>query len=360
MLRPRREPYWGLRDYGVPGQLGLEPTFGEYLAKLVEVFHECRRVLRKDGTCWVNMGDSYASTWSCGRKNAVGNEACDISQRQNRKAGSIKDKDLIGQPWRLAFALQDAGWFLRSDIIWHKPNPMPESVRDRPTRAHEYIFLLTKSAKYWYDASAIAEPCSESTHARLAQNVEAQIGSDRANAGGKTNGNLKAVAKKQDGHGRRHAGFNEPEITLVEPGVNPKARKAHLRGPNSRVNVNHAPRSGQPQARQNESFSAAVCCQVETRNSRSVWTIGTEPYKEAHFAVFPTEIPRRCILAGCPENGTVLDPFGGSGTTGAVARELGRQAILIELNPEYVGLIRKRLLSVNPPLDFSGPEEASA
>jgi DNA modification methylase len=208
----------------------------------------------------------------------------------------LKPKDLVGIPWRLAFALQDAGWYLRSDIIWSKPNPMPESVTDRPTKAHEYIFLLTKSAKYFYNADAIKEAATGNAHAR---------------------GN----------------------------GVNPKAK---MPGANSRVHVTHT--GAKPQSRQNESFSAAVCGLVDERNARTVWTIGTQPYAEAHFATFPEELPRRCIMAGSREGDTVLDPFLGSGTTAAVAVRLGRQYIGIELNEDYAELAKKRIAAETPSL----------
>jgi DNA modification methylase len=275
-------PYWGLRDYGHENQLGLEKTPQEFIAKMTEVFRECRRVLAKDGTCWVNMGDSYnAGTTATSKPNAN----CDVGgwQKADKVGGfrmdypGLKPKDLCGIPWRLALSLQDDGWYLRSDIIWAKPNPMPESVTDRPTKSHEYIFLLTKSAKYWYDADAIAEE------------TEYPVGS-RANA------------VKGDFNGKRS-----------DSGLH-------------------------------DSFRAIR----DTRNARTVWTIATQPYKEAHFATFPEELPKRCILAGCPEGGTVLDPFAGSGTTIAVAIQLGRKGIGIELNPEYAALARKRISGVTP------------
>lgn len=292
-------PYFGLRDYGVDGQIGLEKTPAEFVAKMVEVFEEVRRVLRKDGTCWVNLGDSYNGT---GDREPNIQSNGDMSYRAGGKGMNVpgaKKKDLIGIPWRVAFALQDAGWYLRSEIIWAKPNPMPESVRDRPTKAHEQIFLLTKSPRYWYDADAIKEPASGTAHAR---------------------GN----------------------------GVNPKAK---LPGPNSRVHVSRV--GSAPKSRQNESFSAAVCGLVDERNARTVWEVATQPYKEAHFATFPPEIPKRCILAGCPVGGVVLDPFLGSGTTAAVAIELGRKWLGIELNPQYAELARKRIGNAQPTLEVA-------
>ncbi len=277
-------PYFGLRDYGVDGQLGLEPTPDEFVATLVEVFREVRRVLRDDGTLWLNLGDSYAST---GGHTKLG----ESSQRQGRAnvseqhkvngyagGNGIKVKDLIGIPWRVAFALQADGWYLRQDIIWHKPNPMPESVRDRCTKAHEYIFLLSKSPHYHFDHDAIKEPAADSSLARLAQPTLAQqAGSSRVP--GKTNGNMKAVGG-------------------------------------------------------------------EMRSKRSVWPITTKPFKGAHFATFPPDLIEPCILAGCPVGGTVLDPFGGSGTTAGVALAHGRNAVLCELNQEYADLVPARVESI--------------
>lgn len=289
-------PYYGLRDYGHDGQIGLEQTPQEFIGKLVDVFHECRRVLTKDGTCWVNMGDSYASGGRTYRDADEKLQSRGMSVRP-KDAQGIKPKDLLGIPWRLAFALQDDGWYLRQDIIWAKPNPMPESVRDRCTKAHEYIFMLTKSPKYWYDAQAISESASPLSN---------MTGGPMSGFNVKHCPNNAQPSKKQDALGKStYTGFNE--------------RYASSGG-------------------------------VQTRNARSVWVVAPEPYPGAHFAVFPAEIPKRCILAGCPENGVVLDPFAGSGTTLAVAVSLGRQAIGLELNPEYVALIRERMSGVIPSL----------
>ena len=310
-------PYWGLRDYGTAGQLGLEKTPEEYIATMLEVFREVKRVLRGDGTLWINMGDSYCSGASSVRpssKNAtVGGWSGEANQiSRNGTPPGLKPKDLCGIPWMLAFALRADGWYLRSDIIWHKPNPMPESITDRPTKAHEYIFLLSKSEKYFYNQEAILEPVSQETHLRLSQNLAAQIGSHRAYGGAKTNGPMKAVsrkAKKQDETGnRRYTGFNE------------------------RYKVKH-----------NESFDSQVCLPVTERNKRTVWTVLTQSFSEAHFATFPEDLIKPCILAGCPAGGTVLDPFMGSGTTALVARSLQCHAVGIELNPEYIAIARRRL-----------------
>jgi len=275
-------PYWGLRDYGVGGQLGLEPTPEEYLARMVEVFREIRRVLRADGTCWVNMGDGYGgSPTSGGAATSTLNESrtafTDRAQViPNRRAPGLKPKDLIGMPWRLAFALQADGWYLRADCIWAKLNPMPESVTDRPTKAHEYVFLLTKSARYFYDADAVREPAEYGFRPTKGGNIYDWVGN----------------------------GASSP---LKTPGV-----------------LTHG---GNPST---------------GRNLRTVWTIATEPTPEAHFATFPQALAARCILAGCPAGGTVLDPFAGTGTVGQVAERLGRHSILIELSPAYAVLIRER------------------
>ena len=272
-------PYFGLRDYGHDGQIGLEPTPDQFVGKLVEVFREVKRVLRDDGTLWLNLGDSYAS-YRDGKATPDTTRGDDTGTlvpkgaAKNRMAStfagsSIKHKDLIGIPWRVAFALQADGWYLRQDIIWHKPNPMPESVTDRCTKAHEYIFLLSKSERYYYDAKAIKEPAS---------GRETFFGSDRYSKGA----------------GRNDAGRH----------------------------------------------SVTTC---ETRNKRSVWTVTTKPFKGAHFATFPPTLIKPCILAGCPIGGTVLDPFGGSGTTGLVAQAWGRKFILCELNPEYAEMAKNRI-----------------
>jgi len=305
-------PYWGLRDYGVPGQLGLEKTPEEYLARMVEVFREARRVLRDDGTAWCNLGDSYAGS-GCGWGGGSFSEKSghfqkihgDVEHKNKDQTPppGLKPKDLCGIPWRLALALQADGWYLRCDIIWAKPNPMPESVTDRPTRAHEYIFLLSKSARYYYDAEAIMEPVSENTHARISQDLAKQIGSFRANGGGKTNGPMKAVVK---GSTRK----------MAEAGSG----------------IKH-----------NDSYETAMALKVSARNKRTVWAVPSAAFKDAHFATFSPKLIEPCILAGCPRGGTVLDPFVGSGTTCAVAKALGRNSIGIELNPKYVAMAERRV-----------------
>jgi DNA modification methylase len=304
-------PYFGLRDYGCEGQMGLEATPADFVEGMVRLFREVRRVLRDDGTLWLNLGDSYAGSWGAQghRVTESDNASWHGSQIKNhpkrgRQTGTIREaglkaKDLIGIPWRVAFALQADGWWLRQDIIWSKPNPMPESVRDRCTKAHEYLFLLSKGPRYYYDCDAIREPIAESSKARLSQDVAAQRGSDRVP--GKTNGPMKAVAPR----GMRS---NELETFRLTRGT-----------------------------------SNPSCVHEAGANRRSVWTIPTQPFSEAHFATFPPAFVEPIILAGCPTGGTVLDPFGGAGTTGLVADRLGRDAILIELNPEYAAIAERRI-----------------
>lgn len=309
-------PYWALRDYGVNGQLGLEQTPEEYVAKLVVGFREVHRVLRDDGTLWLNLGDNYSSNAgkrksedARGPKQCTNRGSCDLG---SRTVHGLRSKNIVGVPWRVAFALQSDGWFLRSDIIWHKANPMPESVTDRPTKAHEYIFLLTKRPKYFYDADAIKEPVSGGAHARKANGKNSRMVLERA-------------------AGREHSKLHPSRSNI--PGVTPKSA---------------APGSG---IKANESFHAACVDLVKERNKRSVWTVATSPYKGAHFATFPPALIKPCILAGSRIGDTILDPFAGSGTTGKVALDLGRKAILIELNSEYISLIRQRTF-ITPNLAF--------
>lgn len=311
-------PYYGLRDYGVAGQLGLERTPEEYIAKMVAVFREVRRVLRDDGTLWLNIGDSYAASGGPGWQGKNGQRADrrftatrdTVAMREVGRGPppGVKSKDLMGIPWMLAFALRADGWYLRSEIIWHKRSCMPESVTDRPTKAHEHIFLLAKSERYYYDSEAASEPVSDSTVARVMQESwDEQAGSERLP--GKKNGPMKAVVKRSGNKERKDA----TERGCPESGV-----------------------------------AGSIPWEGSTRNWRDVWSLGPEPFKEAHFATFPTEIPRRAIVAGCPAGGTVLDPFGGAGTTGLVADRLQRDAILIELNPAYAAMARKRIAGDAP------------
>lgn len=286
-------PYFGLRDYGVAGQIGLEATPAEYVAEMVSVFAEVRRVLRDDGTLWLNLGDSYAGSWGAqGRQGETGQMATrsvvqarsihahpqKLTQTGKIRESGLKPKDLIGIPWRVAFALQADSWYLRQDIIWSKPACMPESVRDRCTKAHEYLFLLSKSERYHYDHKAILEP----------------------------------TASLNDSH------------------------------PSYRPNSQHIARDGRREFQNKHEISARTYSE-EGRNKRSVWTVNPQPFTGAHFAVFPPALIEPCILAGCPKGGTVLDPFGGAGTTGLVADRLGRNALLIEINPAYAEMARNRI-----------------
>lgn len=311
-------PYYGLRDYQVEGQIGAEEHPEQYLVKLVSVFSEVKRVLRSDGTLWLNIGDSYAGSWGArGRSDSTNAPRPDLESkygidspaRNGFPSLNVKPKDLIGMPWRIAFALQADGWYLRSDIIWAKPNGMPGSQQDRPTSSHEHVFLLSKQQKYWTDFDAIKTPPRESTLLRTMQDVQAQAGSHRANGGAKTNGTMKAVGgvDKQRGHSRRHAGFNERWDAMT--------------------------------VKEQQSTPAMI---------RDVWIIPPACYKEAHFAVMPEELARRCILAGCPRDGVVLDPFNGAGTTGVVATRLNREYVGIELNPEYREMALRRIREDNP------------
>lgn len=281
-------PYYGLRDYGVSGQIGQEETPEEYIEKLVILFREIRRVLKPDGTLWVNIGDSYSGSGKGRNKNGL--HVASKSELANRKGtytGTIrrtqtncKNKDLIGIPWLLAFALREDGWYLRQDIIWQKSNCLPESVKDRCTKSHEYIFLLSKSKRYYFDAESISEPIAESSAKRYAQNIDGQKGSNRQP--GKTNGPMKAAV---------------PQFT--------KDGKLH-------------------------------------RNKRSVWTVSVANFRGGHFATFPEDLVKPCILAGSRAGGIVLDPFLGSGTTGRVAIDNGRAFIGIEINVDYAKISAKR------------------
>lgn len=264
-------PYWGLRDYGHDSQIGLEKTPEEYVKNLVAVFSEIKRVLKKEGNVWLNLGDSYANT-KVGNTETKKNPNVVTSSFTKKLPKNLKQKDLVGIPWRVAFALQADGWYLRQDIIWSKPNPMPESVTDRCTKSHEYIFLLSKSKSYYFDNEEIKE---------------------------------ETLTFDNSNRDRDNSRLNNT------PG---RTRMAGLKTNN-----------------------------YERRNKRSVWEINTKPFKEAHFAVFPEKLIVPMIKAGCPEGGTVLDPFFGSGTTGLVAKKLNRKYIGIELNPDYIEIAEKRL-----------------
>lgn len=392
-------PYFGLRDYGVAGQIGLERTYQLYIEKMVQVFREVRRVLRDDGTVWLNLGDSYAGSWGNyggqNRGNGDQREITNGSQMHQKaydgkelwrpptsnKMDGIKPKDLIGVPWRVAFALQADGWYLRSDIIWHKPNPMPESVTDRPTKAHEYIFLLSKSERYFYDSEAIKEPA-------VTDDMRRPYGSQGA--------------WQMDGR-------------PVEQRPNGKPRTA---GNKTHKYVTEYEQSDSEEHRTKAGLLKVADVPWFTRNRRSVWTIATKPYSEAHFATYPVDLVEPCIKAGTSAHGcceacgapwvrvverdvlpppdrinnnafkhdamtthgegaatlrnivvrdtlgwepscscgapvvpcTVLDPFNGSGTTGVAAIGLGRNYIGIDLNPDYLAMADRRLRNTQPAL----------
>lgn len=301
-------PYYGLRDYGKDGQIGLEATPSEYIEKLVAVFREVRRVLKKDGTLWLNMGDSYAGSGKGAA--AYPDNARKYKQGTNKgmlgaaatakiKSPEYKRKDLMGIPWRLAFALQADGWYLRQDIIWYKPNCMPESVKDRCTKSHEYIFLLSKSDKYYFDHEAIKEPA---------------------------------------------VGFNN---------IPPAGSKGTLTPNSRRRKGNSKTFRGGGAYTNNQTFNNSTDAKRESsgntenttglRNKRDVWSVSTRGYKEAHFATFPEKLIAPCVLAGCPIGGIVLDPFLGSGTTAVVAEKNKRNCIGIEINPIYADMTERRL-----------------
>jgi DNA modification methylase len=327
-------PYWGLRDYGVAGQLGLESTPQEYIEKMVAVFREVRRVLRSDGTLWLNMGDCYATGTTAGRQASTGvlkhHTAQDI--RRLGTPDGLKTKDLVGMPWRLAFALQEDGWWLRQDIIWSKPNPMPESVRDRCTKAHEYLFLLAKSERYYFDSTGIQEPCSS---AYDPDDCKAPDGWDTGDGGHGTIHRLGREKGKSGNKARKPASARGVPMRKDQTAHAGMAIQSGLAS-----QASHHPTNGD--------VAGSVPWEGSTRNKRSVWTVTTQPFKEAHFATFPPALIEPCVLAGCPIGGTVLDPFGGAGTTGLVADRLGRDAILIELNPLYADMARKRIVGDAP------------
>jgi len=363
-------PYWGLRDYGtarweggsadcdhvynhgvqgksgdradrtftgqalyktecgkcgarrIDEQLGLEATPEEYIAKMVEVFREVHRVLREDATCWVNVGDSYCSGTGGDRlptTPAGGRVPSSWSNRAQpqrmRPVSGIKTKDLVGTPWMLAFALRADGWFLRSEIIWHKPNPLPESVRDRPTKSHEQIFLLAKSECYWYDADAIKEKSAWPDGPNSPESILSPYG---------------------QGFTRAAAGWLQGSRGSQNGATAPRDKRS------TKVHDNLPGRS--------DGGAAYNKPGQEMRNKRSVWTVPTEAFPGAHFATFPQALIKPCILAGCPAGGTVLDPFSGAGTTALVAKENGRRFIGIDLNPAYNAMAAKRLAQEMLPL----------
>jgi len=415
-------PYWGLRDYGtatykggdsnckhtitdgivdnknnklierpdrssdkkncvkcgairIDDQLGLEPTYQEHIKNIVNLFKEIKPKLKDSATIWLNYGDSYATTIN-GRKakDVKNDDRMFVDKPFSTIQGSIKPKDLVMIPNRIAIALQDDGWWIRSEIIWHKPNPMPESVRDRPTSAHEKIWLITKSKKYYYDADSIREPLASTSLTRLNQDIKNQKGSTRGNGGMKSNGNMKAVRPYRVLDADQRPEFVE---TRDLPEHNELREYLSLNRKNKNITIDEIEKHFGNQAghhwfEKNGSypskddwiklkkllnFDDTYDKQLTTinfksglkqnhplgRNKRNVWTITTKPCKEAHFATFPKDLIEPCIKAGCPEGGIVLDPFGGSGTTGIVASQNNRNAILIELNKDYIDIANKRI-----------------
>lgn len=297
-------PYLGLRDYGMDEQIGLEGSIGDYVAQLVAVFADVRRVLAPQGTLWLNLGDSY-NAYNGGAGPGSKLSATQTKARPRLASGfglqqkELKPKDLMMVPARVAIALCEAGWYLRSEIVWCKPAPMPESVRDRPTQATERIYLLAKSQRYHYDGDAIREPA------------------EWARWGDQT------VKKPQPGTASWIKPKSKQDLTAAAASDSSKRR---YEGFNARWDASE------------DNGSAPT-----TRNAWNWWVVNTQPYPDAHFATWPEELVRRMVLAGCPEGGTVLDPFMGSGTTALVARRLGRKSVGIELNPEYAALAAKRL-----------------
>jgi DNA modification methylase len=318
-------PYYGLRDYGCDDQIGLENSPELYVERLVNVFREVKRVLRDDGTLWLNLGDTYYGhgngSYDKHSSDRINGKGRGNSKPIPKNVDYFKPKDLVGIPWMVAFAIRADGWYLRQDIIWSKPNPMPESVTDRCTKAHEYIFLLSKSAKYYYDYEAIKQPVADQTILRMQQQIDDQIGSTRVP--GKNNVNMKAVGpgrnprKGVDTNGGNQASANGiPAMAINGNGV--KGHSGYFDQNGNLIGAGMA-------------------------NKKSVWTVTTKPFRESHFATFPPDLIVDCIKAGCPEGGVILDPFMGAGTTAVVSRKLNRNYVGFELNLDYVKISERRI-----------------
>jgi DNA modification methylase len=343
-------PYFGLRDYGHDGQIGLEETPEQFIAELVEVFRCVRDVLADDGTLWVNIGDTYAA--NRGAQPAPTNTRNKTGHIGGAEVpAGLKSKDLIGIPWMLAFALRADGWYLRQDIIWHKPNPMPESVTDRCTKAHEYLFLLSKGPRYFYDSEAVAEEVADTSVARWAQPTLAQQAGS-ARVPGKTNGNMKAVGGPVRAQARRavelarDAGLSDAHIAAIRAcGITDTGKARETQDGTGRNDPQVQKLADEAKAALGGYYREFLI--APQRNRRSVWSIATRPYKGAHFATFPPALVEPCILAGSRVNDVVLDPFVGSGTTAAVAIEHARQFIGCELNPEYKPLQDERIAAAH-------------
>jgi DNA modification methylase len=335
-------PYWGLRDYGHEDQIGLERTPDDYIQTMVNVFRDVRRVLRDDGTLWLNLGDTY-NAYNGGAGPGSKLSKNQTEQRPKLETGyglqckTLKPKDLIGIPWRVALALQADGWWLRQDIIWHKPNPMPESVRDRCTKSHEYIFLLSKSERYYFNCDAIKEDAvcgANGSEFHTGKTGEHQQGRSSKKPRGPGNKTHKGETAYDEGDERHRT---KKGLVAYAKKIRESASKGSFNGKTEAMAD-----TGQ------NAFRAIV----DKRNKRSVWSVSLKPYKGAHFATYPQELIEPCVLAGCPEGGTVLDPFIGSGTTAAVARRSGCKFVGFELNPEYLALAEKRF--VQGSLQFVG------
>lgn len=360
-------PYWGLRDYGESDQLGLEDTPEEFVENLVKVFREVKRVLRDDGTVWLNLGDSYSSGGRTTTTNQTLRGDKNYGVTRPKPSKGIKPKDLIGIPWRVALALQQDGWYLRQDIIWHKPNPMPESVKDRCTKAHEYIFLLSKNPKYYFDNESIKEDCvTKPTKKNPNKNH------------GKYKTQENESAHRQGIHGKRGDKLIKERTKLPKQKDLVKFLRsktsAKLLANNTDIpltKIEHWFRADEAgfaypsiedwkkirdyiddwsddffsidKSLTHYELKTDAVIQKNKKNKRSVWTVSTKSFKGAHFATFPMDLIEPCVLAGCPEGGTVLDPFGGSGTTGIVAVNHNRNATLCELNKEYIEIAKKRI-----------------
>lgn len=344
-------PYWGLRDYGVDGQIGHEPTLREFIATLTDVFDLCRELLADDGTAWVNMGDSYAANRAYQVPSTKGGPKHSDSQSAGGRGSSVpeglKAKDLCGQPWRLAFALQDAGWYLRQDIIWHKPNPMPESVQDRCTKAHEYLFLLSKKDRYYFDTESFSEAAS-SDHVAGNNSHKAATAYEDGATEHRTKAGLVSYAQRT----------RAQTVRAVQLATEHGLTDAHIAAIRS-VGITDTGKAQTTQSGfgKNDPTIQALADEAkmvlggyyreflisERRNRRSVWTVPTMPYKGAHFATFPEALVEPCVLAGSRPGDIVFDPFFGSGTTGSVASRLGRRWIGCELNPAYKPLQDDRL-----------------
>lgn len=332
-------PYWGLRDYGIDGQFGLEKTPEEYVGKMVEVFREVRRALRDDGTLWLNLGDTYAGS---GRGQGRDQSYAGTKQATNRGSVGLdpqpvpiglKAKDIVGIPWRTAFALQTDGWYLRSDIIWAKPNPMPESVTDRPTKAHEYLFLLAKSERYFYNGDAIKEPAlfGIPSDPKVPSGWDTGPGSHNKLAGRYSHDDYSDGAGRNDGG--RHVSGGFPQKDLPDGQSNIRKLRSRQR--------DHGRHHAGFDDRWDKMTRDEQCGGM--RNKRSVWEVPTRPFSQAHFATFPPDLIKPCILAGSAGGGIVMDPFSGAGTTALVAAAYGRQFLGIELSPVYAAMSERRI-----------------